>query len=77
MFDHDHSAARGKMNARKLIIFEHDSALGSAPAHKLFDLVSVKRIDQSDTAPARSFADYTVTIDDTAVPSGVRCIDKL
>ena len=43
MFDHDHSAARGKMNARKLIVFKHESALGNAPAHKLFDLVKVNR----------------------------------
>ena len=43
MFEHDHSAARGRMASRKLIIFKHDSALGNAPAHKLFDLVTVSR----------------------------------
>ncbi|MBW2054024.1 MAG: type I-C CRISPR-associated protein Cas7/Csd2, partial [Deltaproteobacteria bacterium] len=43
MFDHDHSAARGKMNARKLIVFKHASLLGNALAHKLFDLVRIER----------------------------------
>ena len=55
MFDHDHSAARGKMCSRKLVIFEHDSALGNAPAHKLFETVSVKPCDGK---PPRSFSDY-------------------
>jgi hypothetical protein len=57
MFDHNHSAARGKMNARKLIVFKHDSALGNAPAHKLFDLVKVNRMTDVLT-PARAFSDY-------------------
>ena len=43
MFEHDHSAARGKMAVRELIVFRHDSELGNAPAHKLFDLVHVQR----------------------------------
>jgi CRISPR-associated protein Csd2 len=43
MFDHDRSAARGEMAARKLIVFEHESDLGNAPAHVLFDRVKVKR----------------------------------
>lgn len=61
MLDHDRSAARGEMSARRLIIFRHASALGNAPAHKLFDLVKVKRKDPDDPAPARCYADYTVT----------------
>ena len=44
MFEHDHSAARGKMATRKLFIFKHESELGNAPAHKLFDLVTVERV---------------------------------
>ncbi|HUW33036.1 MAG TPA: type I-C CRISPR-associated protein Cas7/Csd2 [Planctomycetota bacterium] len=68
MFDHDHSAARGKMNARRLIVFKHDSALGNAPAHKLFERVSVKRVTEG---PARAFSDYGVTIDQQSLPSGV------
>ena len=69
MFDVDRSAARGLMSAQKLIVFKHDSVLGNAPANKLFDLVKVERKDKS--APARSFADYKVTIDKDNVPVGV------
>lgn len=69
MFDLDHSAARGLMSAQKLIVFKHDSALGNAPANKLFDLVKVEKV-QSDVIP-RSFADYKVTIDTDKLPSGV------
>ncbi len=70
MFDHDHSAARGKMSARGLIVFKHDDKLGNAPAHKLFEAVTVKRTGE-DSAPARSFADYVVNLDESAIPSGV------
>ena len=49
MFEHDRSAARGEMAARKLIVFKHDSAMGNAPAHLLFDAVQVTRKDDSDT----------------------------
>ncbi len=75
MFDHDHSAARGKMNARKLIVFQHDSALGNAPAHKLFDLVKVSRSNGSNE-PARAFSDYEVEVDNTKVPDGVNLEEK-
>ncbi len=47
MFEHDHSAARGKMAVRKLVIFKHESELGNAPSHKLFDLVKVSKNDGS------------------------------
>jgi CRISPR-associated protein Csd2 len=57
------------MAVRKLIIFKHDSELGNAPAHKLFDTVHVTRTDES--APARCFSDYTVTVDEAAIPTGV------
>jgi CRISPR-associated protein Csd2 len=76
MFDHDHSAARGKMSARKLIVFKHDSALGNAPAHKLFDLVRVERATDSKT-PARGFADYAVRVDAACLPAGVALEEKL
>ena len=69
MFDHDHSAARGEMAAQRLLVFKHDSALGNAPAHKLFDLVKIERKDK--TKPARKFDDYSVTIDRDNLPSGV------
>lgn len=70
MFDHDRSAARGEMAARKLIVFKHSSKLGDAPAHRLFEAVEVKRISGTD-APARLFADYAVTIDNSKIPSGI------
>jgi CRISPR-associated protein Csd2 len=73
MWDHDHSAARGKMNARKLIVFKHSSTLGNAPAHKLFDLVTVT--SKNPTNPARSFSDYEITINKN-VPSGVEVQEK-
>jgi CRISPR-associated protein Csd2 len=76
MFDHDHSAARGKMNARKLIVFEHDSMLGNAPAHKLFDLVKVQRATD-EFIPARTFSDYNVTIDRKNKPKGVTLEEKI
>ncbi len=70
MFDHDHSAARGKMNARGLVVFKHETKLGNAPAHKLFEAVSVEPNSNTD-GPARAFSDYTVTVDESAVPEGV------
>jgi len=76
MLDHDHSAARGKMNARKLIVFKHDSKLGNAPAHKLFDLVKVERAADSDKPP-RSFSDYTVTVDQANIPQGITLEQRL
>lgn len=69
MFENDHSAARGKMAVRKLIIFKHDSELGNAPSHKTLDLVSIKRRDGVDIA--RSFSDYEVAIDEAGCPEGV------
>lgn len=71
MLDHDHSAARGEMTARRLIAFRHDSDIGNAPAHKLFDLVSEARADPAATLPARSFADYAIAFDEAGVPAGV------
>lgn len=71
MFEHDRSAARGEMAARKLIVFEHDNAMGNAPAHVLFDTVKVARADQADDGPARSFADYRVSVNAEALPIGV------
>ena len=74
MFEHDHSAARGKMAVRKLIIFKHESELGNAPSHKLFDLISVKKKDSEK--PARSYNDYTFEINKEEVPEGVSVIEK-
>lgn len=74
MFEHDHSAARGKMAVRELIIFKHDSELGVAPAYKLFDAVKIRRTDENDVSPARKYSDYVVTVDETSLPQGVTCI---
>src|SRR5215216_4763188 len=73
MFEHDHSAARGKMAARRLFVFKHDSDLGNAPSHKLFELVKVEKCAN----PSRQFIDYEVTIDKTGVPQGVELIEKI
>lgn len=74
MFEHDHSAARGKMAVRKLIIFRHDSELGNAPAYKLFESIKIKRND--DVKIARNFSDYTVSVDENSLPEGVTCTIK-
>ncbi|MBN6070804.1 type I-C CRISPR-associated protein Cas7/Csd2 [Aggregatibacter actinomycetemcomitans] len=62
MFEHDRSAARGEMAARKLIVFKHDNALGSQPAHKLFDAVKVERVNGESGTPASSFGDYKISV---------------
>lgn len=88
MFEHDRSAARGEMASRKLILFKHASALGSAPAHALFDRVKVGRhvdgafreIDDpglDNLLPARKFDDYAITIDRDDLPDGVEIIERL
>ncbi|MBT8508783.1 type I-C CRISPR-associated protein Cas7/Csd2 [Methanomicrobiaceae archaeon CYW5] len=74
MFEHDHSAARGKMSARKLIVFKHDNELGRCQSHILFDKVNIERL--SKDLPARSFKDYSVTISED-IPEGVEMIEKL
>lgn len=71
MFDFDHSAARGKMAVRELIIFRHDSELGNAPAYKLFELVKVER--KQDVVTPRSYSDYVVTVLEDQLPTGVTC----
>ncbi|MEP2651883.1 MAG: type I-C CRISPR-associated protein Cas7/Csd2 [Paraglaciecola sp.] len=60
MFEHDHSAARGEMVGRKLIVFKHASALGNAPAHKLFERVTVERVKGEEGTPAAEFSDYKI-----------------
>ena len=71
MFEHDRSAARGEMAARRLIVFAHENAMGNAPAHVLFDAVKVQRAEGTEDRPARSFADYRVRVDADAIPQGV------
>ena len=70
MFDQDHSAARGMMATQKLVVFKHDSALGNAPSHRLFDLVKIEK--KSGVEVPRKFADYDVSIPtDKDLPAGV------
>ncbi len=69
MFEHDRSAARSEMATRGLYVFKHDSELGNAPAHKLFDLIQVKRSNDSD-GPPRSFNDYSVISPDLGPVKG-------
>jgi CRISPR-associated protein Csd2 len=71
LFEHDRSAARGEMAARKLIVFQHDHPMGNAPAHTLFEKVKVERAEGHSGTPARSYGDYRVLIDRDALPAGV------
>jgi CRISPR-associated protein Csd2 len=63
MFEHDRSAARGEMVARHLVVFKHASALGNAPAHELFERVTVDRVNGEKGSPAQAFSDYAVKLD--------------
>lgn len=69
MFEHDRSATRGEMATRGLYVFKHDSELGNAPAHTLFDRIQVKR--KPGVEVARSFQDYDVVVDEENMPAGV------
>ena len=72
MFENDHSAARGKMAVRELVVFKHESELGNAPAHKLFERVTAAR--KGDCAVARCYDDYDIVVDTDNLPEGVSCI---
>jgi len=63
MFEHDHSAARGEMVVRKLIVFKHNDVLGNMASHKLFKRITVERIQGDKGTPASSFDDYEIKID--------------
>jgi len=75
MFEIDRSAARGEMSSQKLFIFEHESLIGNAPAHRLFERIAVKRKDLSK--PARDFSDYDVAVADSDLPPGVKLYIRL
>lgn len=86
MFDHDRSAARGEMSKRRLVVFRHENRMGNAPAHELFDRVTVHRVygekalpvgDQRthNYPPARAFSDYAIEVDDANLPTGVEILD--
>ncbi len=73
MFEHDHSAARGKMCMRKLYVFKHSNELGDCPSHVLFDKISVR---EKENVLPRAFADYVISVDET-MPAGVALIQKI
>lgn len=75
MFEHDRSAARGEMATRGLYVFKHDSELGNAHAHALFDRIKIKRRD--DVEVPRSFGDYDVSVDEAGLPAGVSLIKRV
>lgn len=69
MWDMDRSASRGMMAPRGLYIFSHESKLGNAPAHKLFERIQVK-LEKEGTVP-RQFGDYQVIANEADLPTGV------
>lgn len=72
MFEHDRSAARGNMTVRELIVFRHDDELGKSPAYKLFERVTVDKVNGNE--PPRKYSDYKVNVDTAELPEGVTCI---
>lgn len=74
MFEHDRSAARGKMTLRKLYVFKHNSVLGNAPAHILFEKIAIEK--KADVVSPRKFSDYIITVDRN-MPDGVELIEKV
>lgn len=75
MFENDHSAARGNMAVRELIVFKHDSELGNCPAYKLFDAVDVHR--KEGVICARKYSDYEVTLHTEKIPDSVEVMRKI
>lgn len=75
MFENDHSAARGEMSVRELIVFKHDSELGNAPAYQLFERIHIRKKDPNQVP--RAYGDYEVTADVDNLPQGVTCERKI
>ncbi len=75
MFEHDRSAARGEMATRGLYVFKHDSHLGNAPAHKLFERIAIRKNEVDK--PPRAFGDYSVSVDREGLPAGVELIARI
>lgn len=75
MFENDHSAARGNMAVRELIVFKHDSELGNCPAYKLFDAVDVHR--KEGVICARKYSEYEVTLHTEKIPDSVEVMRKI
>ncbi|HTO67450.1 MAG TPA: type I-C CRISPR-associated protein Cas7/Csd2 [Bradyrhizobium sp.] len=88
MFEHDRSAARGEMASRRVIAFKHSSALGNAPAHQLFDRVTVRRKSHGElyalddnrlenAPPPRRYEDYEISVQRDELPEGVEIVNIL
>ncbi len=75
MFEHDHSAARGKMSVRELIVFKHSKELGDCPAYKLFDSIDVRK--KEDVVYPRRYQDYIIDIHGEMIPESVEMIRKI
>lgn len=75
MFEHDRSAARGEMSTRGLYVFRHDSELGNAPAHSLFERIA-PQLKDGVTVP-RNFSDYAVAVNESDMPAGVSLIRRV
>ena len=75
MFEHDRSAARGEMVARHLVVFKHACAHGNAPAHELFERVTVDRVAGEKGTPAQAFSDYAVKLDGQALKGFKHVVD--
>ena len=74
MFEHDHSAARGKMAVRKLVVFKHSKELGDCPAYKLFDAVEIQK--KGGVLYPRKYQDYIVSIHKEDIPETVEVMEK-
>lgn len=75
MFENDHSAARGKMAVRRLIVFKHSKELGDCPAYKLFDAVEVRKKEEVEYP--RKYQDYVIKVHETEIPSTVEVMEKI
>ena len=75
MFEIDHSAARGKMSVRELIVFKHSKELGDCPAYKLFEAVKVRK--KEDVEYPRQYTDYIVDICEEQIPASVEVTRKI
>lgn len=75
MFEIDHSAARGKMAVRELLVFKHSKELGDCPAYKLFDAIEVNKKD--GVIYPRQYKDYSITIHEEQIPDSVELLRKI
>ena len=75
MFENDHSAARGKMAVRRLIVFKHSKELGDCPAYKLFDAVDVTKKEEVEYP--RRYQDYVIKVYEDKIPSTVEVMEKI